>query len=104
MKPIVIIAIAVGCSIIAMIGVSFAMEMYAVYHAQQGMKNYLEHEELCDDLFEELMVIHQWRADNGIHILHPDYADSENEVMRLDSDYQRECRNHFEAKKLALGN
>ncbi|MBT4326672.1 MAG: hypothetical protein HOD60_07155, partial [Candidatus Nitrosopelagicus sp.] len=46
MKPIVIIAIAVGCSIIAMIGVSFAMEMYAVYHAQQGMKNYLEHEEL----------------------------------------------------------
>ena len=87
-----------------MMGVSFAMEMYAVYQTQQGMKNYLEHEEFCDNSFEEIMTIYQWREDNGIHILHPDYADSENEVMRLWSDYDRECKNHFEAKRLALGN
>jgi hypothetical protein len=103
MKPIVIIAIAVVCSIVAVLGIIFGLEMFSIYQAQQEMKNYLDKKDFCEDLWKDIENIMIWRNTNGIHILHPDYEDSAAELMRLDSTMQRECKNLFQAKLLEYG-
>ena len=52
MKPVVIIAIAVVCSVAAVLGVLVAIEMYAVNEAKKALAIELERQKVCDRLYD----------------------------------------------------
>ena len=52
MKPVVIIAISVGCSVVAVLGVLVALEMYAVNEAQKAYAIELERQAVCERLYD----------------------------------------------------
>ena len=52
MKPVVIIAISVGCSVAAVLGVLVALEMYAVNEAQKAYAIELERQAVCERLYD----------------------------------------------------
>ena len=52
MKPVVIIALSVICSVVAVLGVLVAMEMYAVNEAQKAVAIELERQKVCDRLYD----------------------------------------------------
>ena len=52
MKPIVIIAISVGCSVVAVLGVLLGLEMYATNEAQKALAIELERQAVCERLYD----------------------------------------------------
>ena len=52
MKPVVIIAISVVCSVVAVLGVLVALEMYAVNEAQKAYAIELERQAVCERLYD----------------------------------------------------
>jgi hypothetical protein len=52
MKPIIIIVISVVCSVIAVLGVLVAMDMYAVNESQKALAIELERQKVCDKLYD----------------------------------------------------
>jgi len=52
MRPIVIIAISVGCSVVAVLGVLLGLEMYATNEAQKAYAIELERQAVCERLYD----------------------------------------------------
>ncbi|MBT4326016.1 MAG: hypothetical protein HOD60_03785 [Candidatus Nitrosopelagicus sp.] len=52
MKPVVIIALSVICSVVAVLGVLVAMEMYAINEAKKAVAIELERQKVCDRLYD----------------------------------------------------
>ena len=52
MKPVVIIAISVICSVAAVLGVLVAMDMYAVSESKKALAIELERQKVCDRLYD----------------------------------------------------
>ena len=50
MKPVVIIVVSVICSVVAVLGVLVAMDMYAVSESQKAIE--LERQKVCDKLYD----------------------------------------------------
>ena len=52
MKPVVIIAVSVICSVVAVLGVLVVMDMYAVSESQKALAIELERQKVCDKLYD----------------------------------------------------
>ena len=52
MKPVVIIVVSVICSVVAVLGVLVAMDMYAVSESQKAVAIELERQKVCDKLYD----------------------------------------------------
>ena len=50
MKPVVIIVVSVICSVVAVLGVLVAMDMYAVSESQKAIE--LDRQKVCDKLYD----------------------------------------------------
>ena len=53
MKPVVIIAISVICSVVAVLGVLVAMDMYAISESKKALAIELERQKVCDSLYDK---------------------------------------------------
>ena len=52
MKPVVIIAVSVICSVVAVLGVLVVMDIYAVSESQKAVAIELERQKVCDKLYD----------------------------------------------------
>ncbi|MGY5139863.1 MAG: hypothetical protein ACW9W9_00500 [Candidatus Nitrosopumilus sp. Bin_571-38] len=52
MKPVIIIAVSVVCSVVAVLGVLTGLEMYAVNESQKALAIELERQEVCNRLYD----------------------------------------------------
>ena len=59
MKPIVIIAISVGCSVAAVLAVLIGIEAYSINEAQKALAIELERQSVCELLFDPNESVNQ---------------------------------------------
>jgi hypothetical protein len=104
MKPVVIIAVSVICSVVAVLGVLVAMDMYSVNQAQKAVAIELERQKVCDKLYDNtgsLQDIELWGICLNYGIIESVNSDVELCGNSL-SDYAELCRSEKKLEAIRL--
>ena len=104
MKPVVIIAISVICSVAAVLGVLVAMDMYAVSESKKALAIELERQKVCDRLYDttgSAQEIELWGICLNYGIIESVNADVELCGNSL-SDYAELCRSEKKLEAIRL--
>ena len=104
MKPVVIIVVSVICSVVAVLGVLVAMDMYAVSESQKAIAIELERQKVCDKLYDNtgsLQDIELWGICLNYGIIESVNSDVELCGNSL-SDYAELCRSEKKLEAIRL--
>jgi hypothetical protein len=104
MKPVFIIAVSVICSVVAVLGVLIAMDMYAVSESQKAVAIELERQKVCDKLYDNtgsLQDIELWGICLNYGIIESVNSDVELCGNSL-SDYAGLCRSEKKLEAIRL--